>query len=129
MRAQNKLNINDWSSVQSLFDKLNKQMEKTQKASESLGTPRVYIKMLVELEVTTPFPTFPPPTTLVCRVIVSHCEFWKGVKGLVRSMWLQASYETLLAYVPISHGRCCYGEQTLLLVCLVLESVGSVTTQ
>ena len=49
--AQNKLNINDWSSVQSLFDKLNKQMEKTQKAADSLGAPRVYIKMLVELEV------------------------------------------------------------------------------
>lgn len=48
---QNKLNINDWSSVQSLFDKLNKQMEKTQKAAESIGAPRVYIKMLVELEV------------------------------------------------------------------------------
>ncbi len=48
---QNKLNINDWSSVQSLFDKLNKQMEKAQKATESLGAPRVYIKMLVELEV------------------------------------------------------------------------------
>jgi hypothetical protein len=47
---QNKLNINDWSSVQSLFDKLNKQMEKTQKAADSVGTPRVYIKMLVELE-------------------------------------------------------------------------------
>lgn len=51
--AQNKLNINDWSAVQSLFDKLNKQMEKTQKAADSVGTPRVYIKMLVELEVTT----------------------------------------------------------------------------
>ena len=49
--AQNKLNINDWSSVQSLFDKLNKQMEKTLKAADSLGAPRVYIKMLVELEV------------------------------------------------------------------------------
>ncbi len=48
---QNKLNINDWSSVQSLFDKLNKQMEKAQKATETLGAPRVYIKMLVELEV------------------------------------------------------------------------------
>ena len=49
--AQNKLNINDWSSVQSLFDKLNKQMEKAQKATELLGAPRVYLKMLIELEV------------------------------------------------------------------------------
>ena len=37
--------------MQSLFDKLNKQVEKTLKAADSLGTPRVYIKMLVELEV------------------------------------------------------------------------------
>ena len=51
---QNKLNINDWSSVQSLFDKLNKQMEKAQKATETLGAPRVYIKLLVELEVRIP---------------------------------------------------------------------------
>ena len=55
--AQNKLNINDWSSVQSLFDKLNKQMEKTLKAADSLGAPRVYIKMLVELEVITATPS------------------------------------------------------------------------
>ena len=48
---QNKLNINDWSAVQSLFDKLNKQMEKAAKATEALGTPRVYLKMLIELEV------------------------------------------------------------------------------
>lgn len=48
---QNKLNINDWGTVQSLFDKLNKQMEKTLKAADSIGAPRVYIKMLVELEV------------------------------------------------------------------------------
>ncbi len=54
---QNKLNINDWGTVQSLFDKLNKQMEKTLKAADSLGAPRVYIKMLVELEVSLlPFP-------------------------------------------------------------------------
>jgi len=49
--VQNKLNINDWGTVQSLFDKLNKQMEKTLKAADSIGAPRVYIKMLVELEV------------------------------------------------------------------------------
>lgn len=47
---QNKVNINDWSSVQSLFDKLNKQLEKTQKVADALGTPRVYIRILVELE-------------------------------------------------------------------------------
>ena len=58
MCAQNKLNINDWSAVQALFDKLNKQVEKTQKATEALGSPRVYIKILCELEVGGPFPTF-----------------------------------------------------------------------
>ena len=47
---QNKVNINDWSSVQSLFDKLNKQLEKTQKVTDALGVPRVYVRILVELE-------------------------------------------------------------------------------
>ena len=50
MLIQNKVNINDWSSVQSLFDKLNKQLEKTQKVTDALGVPRVYVRILVELE-------------------------------------------------------------------------------
>lgn len=50
MLLQNKVNINDWSSVQSLFDKLNKQLEKTQKVTDALGVPRVYVRILVELE-------------------------------------------------------------------------------
>lgn len=50
MLVQNKVNINDWSSVQSLFDKLNKQLEKTQKVTDALGVPRVYVRILVELE-------------------------------------------------------------------------------
>ncbi len=45
------MHINDWSAIQTLFDKLNKQVEKAQKVTETLGAPRVYIKMLVELEV------------------------------------------------------------------------------
>lgn len=49
--VQNKMHINDWSAIQTLFDKLNKQVEKAQKVTETLGAPRVYIKMLVELEV------------------------------------------------------------------------------
>ncbi len=49
--AQKKMHINDWSAIQTLFDKLNKQVEKAQKVTETLGAPRVYIKMLVELEV------------------------------------------------------------------------------
>jgi translation initiation factor 3 subunit C len=48
---QNKMHINDWSAIQTLFDKLNKQLEKAQKATEGLlGVPRVYIRLLVELE-------------------------------------------------------------------------------
>lgn len=51
MGVQNKMHINDWSAIQTLFDKLNKQVEKAQKVTETLGAPRVYINMLVELEV------------------------------------------------------------------------------
>ncbi|KAK9794329.1 hypothetical protein WJX73_000840 [Symbiochloris irregularis] len=47
---RNKLHINDWNSIQTLFDKLNKQLEKTQKVTEAATVPRVYIKLLVELE-------------------------------------------------------------------------------
>ena len=31
--SQNKMNINDWSAIQTLFDKLNKQLEKSIKVS------------------------------------------------------------------------------------------------
>jgi translation initiation factor 3 subunit C len=47
---QNKMHINDWQSIQTLWDKLNKQLEKTQKVTGALGTPRPYVKILVELE-------------------------------------------------------------------------------
>lgn len=47
---QNKIKINDWSAIQTLFDKLNKQLEKTQKVTMSLGVPRKYVRILVELE-------------------------------------------------------------------------------
>lgn len=47
---QNKIKVNDWSSIQSLFDKLNKQLEKTQKAVDALGIPRLYIRILCELD-------------------------------------------------------------------------------
>ena len=47
---QNKLHINDWNSIQTLFDKLNKQLEKTQKVTETATLPRMYLKLLVELE-------------------------------------------------------------------------------
>ena len=48
--VQNKIKINDWSAIQTLFDKLNKQLEKTQKVTMSLGVPRKYVRILVELE-------------------------------------------------------------------------------
>eukprot|EP00891_Asterochloris_glomerata_P007222 jgi/Astpho2/7222/fgenesh1_pm.00113_%23_10_t len=47
---RNKIKINDWSAIQTLFDKLNKQLEKTQKVTMSLGVPRKYVRILVELE-------------------------------------------------------------------------------
>lgn len=47
---QNKMNINDWHSIQTLWDKLNKQVEKTKKVTGMLGTPRPYIKIIVELD-------------------------------------------------------------------------------
>ena len=45
------MKINDWNSIQTLFDELNKRLDKVQKAPGSSGEPRKYIKMLVELEV------------------------------------------------------------------------------
>ena len=50
-RLQNKINILDFSAIQSLFDKLNKQLEKAQKVTESADPPRLYIKLLVQLTV------------------------------------------------------------------------------
>lgn len=44
------MHINDWQSIQTLWDKLNKQVEKTQKLTGALGTPRTFIKIMVELE-------------------------------------------------------------------------------
>ena len=51
MCTQNKMAINDWITIQTLFDKLNKQLEKAQKVSEPSVLPRAYIKLLAELEV------------------------------------------------------------------------------
>ena len=44
------MKINDWSSIQSLFDELNKRLDKTQKMNDVPGVPRSYVRMLVELE-------------------------------------------------------------------------------
>jgi translation initiation factor 3 subunit C len=46
------MKINDWSSIQTLFDELNKRLDKIHKVPGSTGPePRMYIKLLVELEV------------------------------------------------------------------------------
>ena len=47
---QNKMNINDWHSIQTLWDKLHKQLDKTKKVTGMLGTPRPYVKIITELE-------------------------------------------------------------------------------
>ena len=44
------MHINDWSAIQTLFDKLNKQLEKIMKTAPALGVPRAYARILVELE-------------------------------------------------------------------------------
>lgn len=44
---QNKMHINDWSAIQTLFDRLNKQLEKIMKTAPGLGVPRVYARILV----------------------------------------------------------------------------------
>lgn len=46
---QNKMKINDWTSIQTLFDELNKRLDKTQKF-QLPGVPRAYLRMMVELE-------------------------------------------------------------------------------
>eukprot|EP00882_Tetradesmus_deserticola_P006590 GHRQ01006939.1.p1 GENE.GHRQ01006939.1~~GHRQ01006939.1.p1 ORF type:complete len:782 (+),score=486.53 GHRQ01006939.1:187-2532(+) len=47
---RNKMKINDWSAIQSLFDELNKRLDRTRKVADNVGVPRVYVRMLVELE-------------------------------------------------------------------------------
>jgi len=44
------MKINDWSQIQTLFDELNKRLEKSQKFADTLGLPRPYVRILVELE-------------------------------------------------------------------------------
>uniref|UniRef100_A0A7S3VP13 Eukaryotic translation initiation factor 3 subunit C n=1 Tax=Dunaliella tertiolecta TaxID=3047 RepID=A0A7S3VP13_DUNTE len=46
---RNKMKINDWLSIQSLFDELNRRLDKYQKY-QGMAAPRMYIRMLVELD-------------------------------------------------------------------------------
>lgn len=41
---------NEWAAIQSLWDKLHKQVDKIKKTTGMLGTPRPYIKIITELE-------------------------------------------------------------------------------
>lgn len=50
MPPQNKMKINDWSAIQSLFDELNKRLDKTRKVADGVGVPKLYVRMICELE-------------------------------------------------------------------------------
>jgi Eukaryotic translation initiation factor 3 subunit 8 N-terminus len=48
--VQNKMAVNDWTSIQTVFDKLQKQLEKTMKSAILATAPRQYVRMLCELD-------------------------------------------------------------------------------
>eukprot|EP00250_Pteridium_aquilinum_P011825 c20332_g1_i1 orf=228-3125(+) len=49
-QIKNSMKINDWVSIQENFDKINKQLEKVVRVTESEVAPRLYVKALVMLE-------------------------------------------------------------------------------
>ncbi len=44
------MKINDWSAIQEQFDTLNQRLEKTRKFLVGSAVPRVYLKLLIDLE-------------------------------------------------------------------------------
>ena len=44
------MNVNDWTSIQTVFDKLQKQLEKAMKSAGLTNPPRQYIHLLCDLE-------------------------------------------------------------------------------
>jgi translation initiation factor 3 subunit C len=44
------MDSNEWAAIQTLWDKLHKQVDKIKKTTGMLGTPRPYVKIITELE-------------------------------------------------------------------------------
>jgi hypothetical protein len=50
MYVQNKIKVNDWLSIQSVFDKIHKHLEKAMKTANLMQPPKQYIHILCDLD-------------------------------------------------------------------------------